>query len=114
IQSRPFALRVGKPEAGERAVGAAIQRAAVLDGLERLSGGALREDDRGKRQKRCNSFHETAFQHNSVTALPCGSPTRRAPAESQSAHGLIEAYRSPQGPSPCASSQNERVARSRG
>ena len=53
VETGPVALRVGQAEAGEIAVGAAIEHAAALDGLERLPhrGG-------GREAKRCGKGGE--------------------------------------------------------
>ena len=60
IEAGPVALRVGQPEASERAVGAAIQHAAILDGLECLSGCALRCDGKQQCEYCGKSLHVTA------------------------------------------------------
>ena len=57
VEAGPFSLRVGKAEAGERAVGAAIEHAAILDRLERLSGRALRGNGEDERKNSGKSLH---------------------------------------------------------
>ena len=70
VEAGPFALRVGQAEAGQRAVGAAIEDAAVLHRLQGLRGGALRDEDDGKSEKAGNAFHaDGLFDANSVAAL---------------------------------------------
>ena len=74
VEAGPLALRVRQAEAGQRAVGTAIEHAAILDRLERLSGYALRgrgEDERyecceiascGGSFKTCRANARTIFQ----------------------------------------------------
>ena len=106
--SRPVQLPCasGRPKPGERAVGAAIEDAALLDGLEGLSGCACAAKIDGESRTVTNAFHDDAsFSANSVTAL------RRGLA-SHSARRAMPAARNadfwPVIPSPIASASRER------
>ena len=87
VEAGPFALRVGQAEAGERAVGAAIEHAAILDGLERLSGRALRgNSERRARERWQIASCDVSFSTNSGRCGPCGTAQtfrRRSDARQQ-------------------------------
>ena len=69
VEAGPFALRVRQTKTGERAVGAAVQDAAIFDGFQGLSGGALREEDDGKSENAGKAFHDAASLTHTVTGL---------------------------------------------
>jgi len=71
VKAGPFALRVGQTEAGERAVGAAMQDAAILHRLECLCGRRLRGEDQGKSEDADYSFHLTTSSTRKLCGDPC-------------------------------------------
>ena len=80
VEPGPFALRVGQAEAGERAVGAAIQDAAVFHRLQRLRGGALR-DETTKARARSWQFvsYDDLFDAHRASVPRDGSATHLPP-----------------------------------
>ena len=80
VKPGPIALRIGHAEAGQLAVGAAIEHAAVLHRLERRRLRERRLPLRPKRKRHCNgesrgytfhdANHDLAFQHEVARQCP--------------------------------------------
>src|SRR5262249_54499306 len=59
VETAPFPLRVGKAEAGKRAVAAAVEHSAILYRFQCLSGCALHNGGEQQCKYRCKSLHLT-------------------------------------------------------